>query len=220
MQSKPVLVFVPGLAADGSVYAPFLRALREDFDVRSADHPLTLPDGDLTWNFFFDPIDRALQGTPGYLVGHSMGGAIALKYAADHPRRVRKVIAVAPILFSFKRNRHRVRESLRNAMLAIRGWNLPHAIRAFRAIRRRAFGGRGRKLYDFAHTIDLSDDLPRLRDATVLFPKREEVVPQGHADRVSARHPNVAVKQVPGSHHNIALSPQRLVDIVRKELDG
>ncbi|MDP9212239.1 MAG: alpha/beta hydrolase, partial [bacterium] len=115
-QPKPILVFVPGLAADGSVYEPFLRTFRADFDVRSADHPLTLPEGGLPWDFFFEPIDRALDGTRGYLVGHSMGGAIALKYAARYPGRVRKTVAVAPILFPFRRDRHRVRESLRNML--------------------------------------------------------------------------------------------------------
>ncbi len=215
---KPVLVFVPGLGADGSVYAPLLNALRGDFDVRSADHSLRFPLDGLSWDFFFESIDRALGGEPGYLVGHSMGGAIALRYAARHPERVRRVVTVAPVLFPFQRERHRARERTRNALLALTGGHPLHVLHALRTIRRRTAGGRARKLYDFVDTIDLSTDLPRLRQATILFPEQEEIIPHAHGRRVPMEFPNVVVKRVPGSHHAVALAPRKLLPLIREEL--
>ncbi|WP_395056411.1 alpha/beta fold hydrolase [Polaromonas sp.] len=48
---------------------------------------------------FIDPVLRAV-GEPLFLVGHSYGGAIALKVALRDPRRVRAMVLYEPTLFS------------------------------------------------------------------------------------------------------------------------
>lgn len=212
-------MFVPGLGTDGSVYAPFLDAFRSGYDVQPADPPVRFPEK-LSWGFFFGPIDRAVGDGPAILVGHSLGGAIALKYAASHPGRVDRVIAVAPVLFPFKRIRRAVIENIHNFRISLTGGHPLRLLRIGRTIRERAGQGRARKLYDFAGAVDLARDLPKLRNATVLFPEREEVVPRGQFDRVRREFRNVRTKAVPGSHHHIALAPRRVIKAVREELDG
>ncbi|HEY8108996.1 MAG TPA: alpha/beta hydrolase [Patescibacteria group bacterium] len=212
-------VFVPGLGADGSVYKPFLDAFRSDYDVRSADSAPRFPER-LSWNFFFSSIDRQVGTRPVTLVGHSMGGAIALKYAASHPERVAQVIAIAPVLFPFKRERHRFRESAWNAFIATVSGHMLHGARALRTTRRCLSEGRARKLFAFTDTIDLARDLPKLRQAVILFPEHEEVVPKAQLERVRKEFPNIRTAYIPGSHHHVALAPKWVITAVRKELDA
>jgi pimeloyl-ACP methyl ester carboxylesterase len=60
----------------------------------SADRPLTL-DEEAAW------IERWIDGAgaPVHLVGHSYGGAVALKVAQRRPERVRSLILYEPVLF-------------------------------------------------------------------------------------------------------------------------
>lgn len=218
---KQRFVFVPGLGTDGSAYKTFLDAFRSEYDVQSADLAVRFPQK-LSWQFFFSPIDRAINRVtdqkPVILIGHSMGGSVALKYAASHPGRVERVIAIAPVLFPFKRVRHRTRENLHNSLISLTGGHPLHALRIRGVIKRRTVGGRARKLYDFVDTIDLAYDLPKLRQAAILFPEHEEVTPRAHFEQVSQEFPKVRTVLILGSHHNIALAPKRVIEAVKKEL--
>ncbi|MEJ7660521.1 MAG: hypothetical protein WKG07_13365 [Hymenobacter sp.] len=51
-------------------------------------------------------------------------------------------------------------------------------------------GGRfAAKYYDFAGRIGLTDQLPKLRHATVLYPNHEEVIPLAHFERLKRDYP-------------------------------
>ena len=201
VSGRRTVVFVPGLGANGAVYEPLLSRLREKYDVRSADLPLDFPEGELTWEFFFDAIDAVSRtAREVYLLGHSMGGGVALKYAAARPEKVVKTVAICPVLFPFKRHRHKWRERVWNLLVAARHLHLAHAVRALGILRSRAGDGRAGKLYRFSRSIDLRLDLPRLRNATILWPKHEEVVPRRQFDEVIRRYRNVSGVIVPGSH--------------------
>ncbi len=217
---KPVLVFVPGLGASGEVYNLLLNRLRETYDVRSADLPDDFP-AELDWPFFYKSIETAARGVKRfYLLGHSMGGGIALKYAATHPDQVINVVTMSPVLFPFQRHRRTGRERLRNLWIAVRRGHPVHLLKVAKIIQSRATGGRAGKLYRFSGKIDLQPDLPKLHHATVLWPQREEVVPRPQFEEVRQRYPNVTAREVPGSHHTVALGPEPLIPVIEEALDG
>lgn len=217
---KPLLVFVPGLGASGEVYRPLLDALSKDYDVVSADHSPRLPKR-LSRKFFFDPIDRAIgRRGQAVLLGHSMGGAIALAYAARHPRKIMKTVAVSPVLFPFQRHRRKLRERATNFRISLLSGHPSHGVESLRIIRARAGGGRAKRLYDWSGNIDLTGDLPKLHHATILFPRREEIIPFDHLRRVQHDYPNIDCRLVPGSHHHAALNPRKLIPIITEALDG
>lgn len=93
------LVLIAGLASDSQSWAPILPALAERFHVlifdnRGAgrtepmDTPLDIPRMACDVIALLD----ALAIPQAHLLGHSMGGMIALECAARHPNRIRKLI--------------------------------------------------------------------------------------------------------------------------------
>ena len=222
---KPVLVFVPGLGATGVVYEPLLKRLRKTYDVRVAMHPLEFPQR-LDWNFFFRPIDQAAGSAKEFrLLGHSMGGAIALAYAARYPKRVRRVVAVAPPTTPRRHaefrglTRFRFWRRLQNLALGIRSGNPSHALESVRIRSDVLADGRRQRLYDWANQVDLSRDLSKLRNASVLWMGSDEVLYRDHLELVK-QHPSVSLKIIPGSHNYLPLHPGPIFKYVKEALDG
>ncbi len=89
-----LLIFYPGAKVQETAYAPLLRQIAEDgMDVFLVRMPFRLA--------FFggNKADEALQETTDYakvyIGGHSLGGAMAADYAADHPGGLAGVILLA-----------------------------------------------------------------------------------------------------------------------------
>ncbi len=97
---KPVIVFLPGLACPPDTFAPLIVALQPDYDCRQ-----------LSWTEWWNASDRKLKTTDKLtqqvisflnnlkksdiiLVGHSMGGWLALSVAADLPGKISKLVIV------------------------------------------------------------------------------------------------------------------------------
>lgn len=222
--TKPVLIFVPGIGATGESYEPFLKRWRNQYDVRVAMHSLKLP-ARLDLPFFFKAIDAAAGSEKFILMGHSMGGLIVLAYAARHPAKVRKVIAIAPVVTARRRYgwvglaRHRWYRLLQNFSLAFRGGRPGHALRVIRIRSEVLEGARRKKLYDWITAADIGADLPKLRNATVLWAKHEEVLFGDHLIELR-KHSQIRIILVPGSHNYLPLHPRPLQRYIRQALDG
>lgn len=91
--SGRTLIFYPGAKVEEKAYASFLRLLAEEnMDVCLVKMPLRLA--------FFDinAASRVMEETESddwYLGGHSLGGAAAAIYAADHPEEISGLILCA-----------------------------------------------------------------------------------------------------------------------------
>ena len=100
--SGPVVVFVHGLGDDASsIWDETIRRLEKDFFLVTFDLPgfgrssrankLYSPENYVE---LIDYLSNRYIGQPFHLVGHSMGGAIALRYAAAHSGDVRTLTLV------------------------------------------------------------------------------------------------------------------------------
>lgn len=219
MKKSPTpIIFVPGLGTRGEItYKPLLAHLRQRYEVRVADHSLDLPKK-LDWQFFYRAIDKAIaRNKKVYLLGHSMGGAVVLGYAANHPQKLVKTIAVAPVLFPFARDHDPFRR-VRSVWLSLRGLGLSHLIEAAKVRKRVLDEGRRRPLYNWTGWIDLTPMLSKVRQATVLWPAKEEIIPYRHFRRVRRDFPNVKTKHIAGSHNNMALYPSPILHALEDEL--
>lgn len=98
-QAKETVVLVHGLNARAESWVSQVAALKDDYHVISFDLPgfgkssrgnrLYSP---TNYARFIHFITRKYIGRPFYLIGHSMGGAISLRYSAMYPSDVKRLI--------------------------------------------------------------------------------------------------------------------------------
>lgn len=99
----PTVVVLHGLSAAGSHYGPLLERLRRDVArVIAPDlpaHGFSDTPGDVDVETLYvglrEALDRVLD-EPAVLVGNSLGGAVALRYALDRPSRVLGLALLSP----------------------------------------------------------------------------------------------------------------------------
>ena len=103
--SGPVLLMIPGGAADAGIFAGLARCLADRYTVVAYD-----PRGNSRSTFEGPPEEQqldvhaddaarlieALGGEPAFVLGSSGGGQIGLNLAARHPERVRVLVAHEP----------------------------------------------------------------------------------------------------------------------------
>lgn len=96
------LLFLHG--AGGLMWDPFLDALAESHTVYAVEHPGAREPEDLTylpgiWELvlFYDELLDVLGLDSVTVVGHSFGGMVAAELAANSPRRITRLLLIAPI---------------------------------------------------------------------------------------------------------------------------
>ena len=110
---KPSLVFLHGLLGSSQEFVPYLKHFEGQYAVYALDAPLhgrREQVGALTETSLIADLEAQLAPIPSpYLfVGHSLGGLVALRYAALYPERVVGVVAldIFPYQTSFTRLFH------------------------------------------------------------------------------------------------------------------
>ena len=108
--AAPVVVLLPAMGVPASYYRPFLQRLHErglsavSLDLRGQGEAGPQPRRGIRHGYqtliddtdaVLDLVEREFPQAPRLLVGHSLGGQIALLHAAAHPDRVRGVTLLA-----------------------------------------------------------------------------------------------------------------------------
>ena len=96
------LVFISGLAADHTTWAPIIKTLKEKYRMLLFDNRDVGKTDSVNESYTIEHMARdtlalmdALEIEKATLIGHSMGGAIALYVALMHQERVKKIIVCA-----------------------------------------------------------------------------------------------------------------------------
>lgn len=108
---KPVVVLVHGYLSSSRYFRRTVNDLARDFTVVTVDllgHGKTAKLAADADDFSLEAQSRALHDTlqslnitrPFYLLGHSMGGLIALQHTVDHPGDIAKLILLNPAMFA------------------------------------------------------------------------------------------------------------------------
>ena len=100
---KKTLVFVHGLSSNADAWYRNIEELKDDFTCIAIDLPgygkSYKNAGDFTATYFSEIISKVtdqLKIKNFTLVGHSMGGQAAIKFAAEYPEKLEKLILIAP----------------------------------------------------------------------------------------------------------------------------
>lgn len=104
-RQKPLVVLLPGLACPVEIYTPLVAELRSGFFCQSIDWTRAAAEKDhkLSIEVFVSRLIRELMEKVGAdrlsLIGHSMGGWLALDFAARNPGMMDKLIVIDAVPF-------------------------------------------------------------------------------------------------------------------------
>ena len=239
MTGAPI-VFLHGWALSDRAYRRSLQELERRGHVVLApalpgfgDTP-PLPPGDTTLAGYaawvVDFLDRSGVDLPVTLVGHSFGGAVAIKCAHDHPDRVARLVLVNSIGGATWSDDGRPRamadrplgdwgvhlgaellsyRGLTRVLPVVLGDALTHAVRNPRAVWRA--GGLARR-------ADLAAELDVLRQrgtpVAIVWGREDRVIPWACAESLIAALGDPHVVTVRGDHGWLIDDPDRFVDVL------
>ena len=207
---KPILVLLPGMDGTGELFAPFIAALGDEFEVRIVRYPGGHCGGYIELEKIARqaiPVDR-----PYILLGESFSGPIAISIAASAPGQLRGLV----LCCTFARNpRPRLAASkplLRMVPLKLlpAGWLLPHSMRArFKQALRQISASALRARLSAVLTVDVLDRLAAC-SVPILYLRagRDRLVPRAAGDLVVRVKPAARIIQLAAPHFLLQTVPE------------
>jgi len=242
--ARPALA-IHCMMGSGRAFDPMARRLHGRVDLRAFDLPSHgrsakwQPAGDEDYHSAVTRIADGLLGDgPVDLIGHSIGGTIALRLAVAAPQRVRSLTLIEPVLFAASRSGHALDDEL--AALAAAG-EMEQAARLFLSV----WGGPGgfeampRSMQQSAtalmsliletdaalsadvHGILRPGGLEAVRAPAMLIAGAESPPVVGEIfDRLAARPPDARRATVPQAGHMAPVThPDEVAELVAVNLD-
>ncbi len=197
------LILFHGYAGDAGWWQRNLAALAQSRSVYALDLP-GFGGSRLTHSYSFERSIAVLARwielnglAPADLVGHSMGGELAVMLAARHPDLVRRLVLLAPAGLPFDtRALGLMTRALRSRLEADPRFTPIVAGGALRAGPRLLWHA-----FRQIRTSDIRPDLPRLRAPTlIVWGVKDRLLPPRNAAAIAAAIPGAEVRVVPGGH--------------------
>jgi pimeloyl-ACP methyl ester carboxylesterase len=210
--TKEPVVLVHGLAGSTDWWRGTVDELSQEREVHAVAVPrLSIGDA-VEWL-----VGRLDERRPAAIVGHSLGGLLALRTAARAPERVSRVVAISPAgIFGSPRRRAHVVPLLR-ALVGIPPRYLPMIVRD--AVRTGPF-----RVWRTSKELLASDVRPELASIPVptllVWGERDKLVPPSLGETFRAEIPDCRLAVIPRAGHVPMLdAPEALNAELRRFLD-
>lgn len=172
---------------------------------------------------YLDAFLDALGVERAVLVGNSLGGAIALRYAADRPERVAELFLLAPAGLHGEPPavlEPATREMARELVEVVSGPGQRTPRFILDDILRRANDPARRAALRSPEPVDVSQDLPRITaPTTIVWGDRDGLIPLENGERMRAAIAGAELIVLPGVAHVPQLqAPHEVVAIIRDRL--
>jgi pimeloyl-ACP methyl ester carboxylesterase len=229
-RTSPTIVLLHGLGDSGETWASILPALARDYRVIAPNlagfGQVPIPPEGMHFSVLTDYLAGFLDAAGierAILVGNSLGGAVAMRYAAHHPARVSRLFllntAGLPIdhveVFS-PRTRAEASELAAASIGARR--RLPAFI--LDDLVRRVADPARRAYLDSPERTDVSADLRRLTmPITIIWGERDRLIPLASVAPLREAHPSAELVTLPNAGHvPQGDAPREVVAIIRERL--
>ncbi|MGA9272236.1 MAG: alpha/beta hydrolase [Candidatus Cybelea sp.] len=230
----PAFVFVHGWQGDRSVWRGIVAALGPEIraitvDQRGGGDSNGAPGPYALERLAADLHDlvTALDVAPVVIVGHSMGGTVALRFAVDYPEATRGLVLIAPVPASgggFSERRVEYLRATAGDPVAVRQWlartlSAEHdAATLDRLCAVAALTPREAALESFASWgfADFADATRRIKaPALVIAPEHDAA--ESVERNVAALLPNAEYAVLPdGAHYTIVEQPRQIAELIRQ----
>jgi pimeloyl-ACP methyl ester carboxylesterase len=225
-----VVILLHGLGDSGETWAGVLPALARDYRVIAPDlagfgrAPIP-PEGmhfSVLTDYFAGFLDTIGVGRAA-LVGNSLGGAIAMRYAARHPERVARLFLLNAAGLPLDRVEvFSPRTRAEAGALVAASIGARRRLPAFildDLIRRVADPAR-RAYLESPERTDVEADLPRLTmPITIVWGERDGLIPLSVAEQIRAAQPSAEIVTLPHAGHiPQGDAPREVVAILRERL--
>jgi pimeloyl-ACP methyl ester carboxylesterase len=136
-------------------------------------------------------VGRVMPATPVVLMGSSLGGYLASLYAARHPKKIEKLVLLAPA-FQFPR---RWRELYSKEEME--DWRKRGSV----AIYHYGYKAERQLSYGLVEDAQGYENEPEFSQPALIFHgRRDPVVPVGLSEQFAARHPNISLMKFDSGH--------------------
>ncbi|HTA54824.1 MAG TPA: alpha/beta hydrolase [Candidatus Acidoferrales bacterium] len=230
----PVFVFVHGWQGDRSVWrgivaalAPEIRAITVDQRGSGDSNGAPGPYGLERLAADLHDLVTALDVAPVVIVGHSMGGTVALRFAVDYPEATQGLVLIAPVPASgggFSERRVEYLRSTAGDPVVVRHW-LTRTLSAEHdaatldrlcAVARLTPREAGLESFASWGFADFADATRRIKaPALVIAPEHDAA--ESVKRNVAALLPNAEYVVLPdGAHYAIVEQPQQIAELIRQ----
>ncbi|MFC0342268.1 alpha/beta fold hydrolase [Paracoccus niistensis] len=242
--ARPALA-IHCMMGSGRAFDPMARRLGGKVDLTAFDLPshgrseAWRPAGGEDYHTTVTRIAEGLLGTgPVDLIGHSLGGTVALRLAVAAPQRVRSVTLIEPVLFAASRSGRALDSALsalaaagkmeEAARLFLDVWGAPGGFEALpRSLQQAAVElmplvlETDAALSADAHGILRRGQLEGVTAPTLLIAGADSPAVMGEIlDALAARLPNARRATVPGAGHMVPVThPTEVTELVAGHLD-
>ena len=108
---KKTLIVFPSWTRDSFAYSKLIKTAPQDWNIYVIDYSRFFENGKFDFEGIHNEIDKLPQNEL-FLIGHSLGGTLAIEYSSLYPEKIKRIFLTNPKLFLIKERKTVVLSSL------------------------------------------------------------------------------------------------------------